>query len=91
VDKALELVDGRIPVEAAEAHREAGLIRRELGEMRHADRHWRASLELFPEAGHHEEAAKTARLLAEYLRDDGRLHEALEVYARATASLEEIR
>jgi len=37
-----------------------------------------------------QEAAKTARVLAEHLRDAGRLQEALDVYAQATASLESL-
>jgi transcriptional regulator with XRE-family HTH domain len=91
VSEALGAVEGRIPIEAAEAHREAGLVAYEVRDGGTAERNWRAALQLFLEAGHHEEAAKTARLLAEYLRGQARLDDALDVYAQATMSLESLR
>lgn len=89
--RALDVAGDRVPIEAAEALRERGMASAELGDDAAAAIEWGRALELFEQAGHREEAAKTARLLGDHLRNMGKLDVAVDVYRRGLEAVAQVK
>ena len=89
--EAIRIAGDRIPAEVAEAHREAGLCLVELGDHTAAEKEWRKALDVYRETGHHEESAKTARLIGDHLSARGDVEAAAREYRAGLAALEELR
>lgn len=79
------------PVSVAEATREAGLCFRDLGDAGAALKHWRKALKRFREHGHHEEVARTSRLIGDHLLQAGDPQAAAAAYKQGLSSVTEIR
>lgn len=78
------------PIVRGEAHRELGLCLAEAGEVEGALAQWKAALESFETARHHEETARTARLIADRLVERGEMQAAVAYFHKGLGSVEEI-
>ena len=88
--EAISLLQSGVPVEAAEANREAGVCAHALGDDSAATGYWRRALALFKEAEQWEEVARLARLLGDHLASEGDVREAAAVYRDALTAVERV-
>jgi tetratricopeptide (TPR) repeat protein len=89
--EAMQEGESSFPVSVAEAAREAGLCARDLDDDDAALSYWRQALELFRAHGHHEEIARTARLIGDHLLEAGDPQAAAEAYKQGLTSVTELR
>jgi tetratricopeptide (TPR) repeat protein len=78
------------PMVLGEAHRELGFCLRAQSERDRSLIEWKKALAAFELAGHHEEVARTARLIADHLVESGEVEAAVEYLRRGLSSVEEI-
>lgn len=87
----IELAGDSLPTLAAEAQREAGLSASALGDYTGALAFWRKALEQFRQVDMKEDIAKTARLIGDFLMEDGDAAEAAAAYRQGLAAMGELR
>lgn len=78
------------PMILGEAHRELGLCLKEQSDLDGALKEWKKGLAAFELAEHHEEVARTARLIAEHLVESGNVEASLDYFRKGMSSVEEI-
>lgn len=83
--EAVKLARAGFVSSSAEAEREIGLAKMELGEPQSAISHWRKALGKYLESGHKDEAATTAQLIGDRLLEEGDAAGAAAAYREGLA------
>lgn len=89
--EAIDLAGADLQIEAAEAHREAGMCASSLGDGHAALGSWKQALSLYRESGDRTETARTSRLIGDALMEMGEVDQAATAFREGLSAIGEAR